>query len=368
MILRFSQSPVGSTQPDGMEGEEETQKSFKAVDFFAISIQCLVRKDEVNGNTEAIAPVRQQWVYRARGVNMFERIVAIGLAVGFAVTPVLPARAGTVLERIQKTGSITAGTRKDAAPFGYVNEQGKWVGYSLDILELIRREAESQLGRPVKLNLVEVTPQNRFAKIKDGTIDIECASTTFTWEREKDVDFTVSYFASGTKVLVAKDSGLGTLESLAGIKVGVIPRTTNEQVIKLQQPAAQLVPIADRRQGLQQLEAGEIDAFASDGIVLEGLLRDAQNPQDWAVLPEYPYQYESYACMLPQDESAWRGLVNYALVKFMEGVVSDRRAAVSIYEKWFGEEVGVTPYSREAINEYFQGIVDSYEWIPIADH
>lgn len=368
MILRFSQSPVGSTQPNGMEGEEETKKSFKAVDFFAISIQCLVRKDEVNGNTEAIAPVRQQWVYRARGVNMFERIVAIGLAVGFAVTPVLPARAGTVLERIQKTGSITAGTRKDAAPFGYVNEQGKWVGYSLDILELIRREAESQLGRPVKLNLVEVTPQNRFAKIKDGTIDIECASTTFTWEREKDVDFTVSYFASGTKVLVAKDSGLGTLESLAGIKVGVIPRTTNEQVIKLQQPAAQLVPIADRRQGLQQLEAGEIDAFASDGIVLEGLLRDAQNPQDWAVLPEYPYQYESYACMLPQDESAWRGLVNYALVKFMEGVVSDRRAAVSIYEKWFGEEVGVTPYSREAINEYFQGIVDSYEWIPIADH
>jgi polar amino acid transport system substrate-binding protein len=299
---------------------------------------------------------------------MFKYMVAIGLSIGLTVTLSLPTWAGTVLERIKQTGAITAGARKDASPFGFVDKKGQWVGYSLDILELIRREAESQLGRPIKLNLVEVSPQNRFAKIKDGSIDIECASTTFTWEREKTVDFTVSYFASGTKVLVRKDSGLGTLESLAGKKVGIIPRTTNEQVIKLQQPAAQLVPLTDRRQGLQQLESGAIDAFASDGIVLEALRRDAKNPETWVVLPEYPYQYESYACMIPQDESAWRGLVNYALVKFMEGVVSDRQETVAIYEKWFGEQKGVTPYSREAINSYFQGIVDSYEWIPIIDY
>jgi polar amino acid transport system substrate-binding protein len=298
--------------------------------------------------------------------KMFKRLALLGLSVGLSAVLAVPAWSGTILERIQKTGVITAGARKDAIPFGYVNEKGQWVGYSLDILELIRQEVEKKLGKPIKLKIVEVSPQTRFAKIQDGSIDIECASTTFTWEREKTVDFSVSYFAGGTKVLVKKNSGLGTLESLAGKKVGVVPKTTNEQAIRSQQPAAQIVPVKDRFEALKKLEAGEIDALANDAILLEGLKKEAKNPNNWIVMPDFPYQYESYACIVPQDESNWRGLVNYALVQFMEGVVTDQGKAVSIYDKWFGEK-GVTPYSRDAINTYFQGIIDSYEWIPISD-
>jgi polar amino acid transport system substrate-binding protein len=125
--------------------------------------------------------------------------------------------------------------------------------------------------------------------------------------------------------------------------------------------------VQDRTEGLQKLEKGEIDGFASDGITLEGLKRKATNSNQLEVVPQFPYQYESYACVLPQDESEWRNLVNYSLVKFMEGIISDRQDSVAIYERWFGEE-GVTPYSRETINDYFQGIVDSYEWIPILDY
>ena len=275
--------------------------------------------------------------------------------------------AGKVWQRIQQTGVITAGARKNSVPFGYVNEQGKWVGYSLDILELIRQQAEKQLGKPIELKLVEVTPQNRFTKIKDQSIDLECGSTTHTWEREKEVDFSVSYFASGTKLLIKKDSGLDSVELLAGKRIGVIPKTTNEMAIKFQQPAAQLIAVNDRREGLQKLETGEIDGFASDGIVLEGLRRTALNPDDYEVVPKFPILYESYGCVLPQDESAWRDLVNYSLIAFMEGVVSDRPEAVAIYERWFGEK-GVAPYSREAINDYFQGIVDGYEWIPLVGY
>ncbi len=300
------------------------------------------------------------------GEIMNKRLTLMALALIFNATFQAPSWAGNVLDKIKQTGVMTAGTRKDAIPFGYVNEQGKWVGYSIDILEIIRQDVQQKLGKPIELQLVEVTPQNRFAKIKEGSIDIECASTTFTWEREKEVDFTVSYFASGTKVLVKKGSGLDTLESLAGRKVGVIAETTNERVIKIQQPAAELVSVKDRIDGLNKLEAGEIDAFASDGILLEGLKKEAKNPVNLEVVPEFPFMYESYACIVPQDNSAWRDTVNYSLIKFMEGVVGDRLAAVSIYEKWFGEE-GVTPYSRDAINDYFQGIVDSYEWIPLVD-
>nr|MCU0536827.1 transporter substrate-binding domain-containing protein [Hydrococcus sp. Prado102] len=148
---------------------------------------------------------------------------------------------------------------------------------------------------------------------------------------------------------------------------GAVPNTTNEAVIRMQQPQAELVAVKDRQDGLQKLEKGEIDGFVGDGIVLQGLRKTATNPNNYEIVPEYPYMYESYACLLPQDESAWRDSVNYSLVKFMGGIVSDRQESVAIYEKWFGEN-STTPYSRETINDYFQGIVNTYEWIPDVEY
>ncbi len=299
---------------------------------------------------------------------MRKKFVLLVLTLLLAATSQNASWAGEILEKIKETGIITAGTRTDAIPFAYINDEGEWVGYSIDVLEIIRQDIEKKLGKPIKLKLVEVTPQNRFDKVKNREIDIECASSTFTWERDEIVDFSVSYFASGTKIFRKKGSDLGTIDSLAGRRIGVIPNTTNEQAIKLQQPAAILVPIKDRNEGLEKLNNGEIEAIAGDGIVLQGLRLENGNADKFEVVPEFPYMYESYACMIPEDESAWRGMVNYSLVKFMEGIISDQPQQVQMYEKWFGEETGVTPYSREAINDYFQGIVDGYEWIPLISY
>jgi polar amino acid transport system substrate-binding protein len=298
---------------------------------------------------------------------MKKQLSLISITLLFSIISQSPSLAGKILDRIRETGVITAGARKDAIPFGYINQQGQWVGYSLDMLELIRQQTEKQLGKPIKLQLVEVTPQNRFDKLKNGSIDLECGSTTFTWNREKEIDFSVSYFASGTQVLTKKGSGLHEIESLAGKRIGVIPETTNERVIKSQQPAAQLVKVKDRMEGLKKLEQGEIDGFASDGIVLEGLKKTTANSDTLEIVPNYPYLYESYACTLPPDESEWRDLINYSLIKFMEGIVTDQQNTVVILDKWFGE-TGEVPYSREAINTYFQGIVNTYEWIPIVEY
>lgn len=295
---------------------------------------------------------------------MSQKIAIAALTIILSLVSQTSSWASEVLERIRETGVINAGVRKDAIPFGFVNEQGEWVGYSLDILELIRQETEKQLGKPITLQKVEVNPENRFTKLKDGTIDLECGSTTITWERKKEVDFSVSYFASGTKLLVKTDSNLNTIESLAGRRIGVIPNTTNEKVIRLQQPAAELIIVQDRYQGLEKLIAGEIDGFASDGIVLHGLRKTAINPSGLEVVPDFPYVYESYACALPENQSQWRDLVNYSLIKFMGGIVTDNLEYVAIYERWFGED-GEVPYSRELINDYFQGIVNTYEWIPL---
>lgn len=298
---------------------------------------------------------------------MKKQLSLISITLLFSIISQSPSLAGKILEKIRETGVITAGARKDAIPFGYINQQGQWVGYSLDMLELIRQQTEKQLGKPIKLQLVEVTPQNRFDKLKNGSIDLECGSTTFTWNREKEIDFSVSYFASGTQVLTKKGSGLHEIESLAGKRIGVIPETTNERVIKSQQPAAQLIKVKDRMEGLKKLEQGEIDGFASDGIVLEGLKKTTANSDTLEIVPNYPYLYESYACTLPPDESEWRDLINYSLIKFMEGIVTDQQNTVVILDKWFGE-TGEVPYSREAINNYFQGIVNTYEWIPIVEY
>ncbi len=295
---------------------------------------------------------------------MLRNISVLLLTLGLTTSAALPSIAGQVLERIKETGVITAGTRKDAIPFAYINDQNQWVGYSIDILEGIRQEAQKRLGKPIKLKLVEVTENNRFSDIQANKIDIECSSTTFTWERTKKVDFSLSYFASGTKLLVKKDSPLGSINTLAGQKIGVLPNSTNETIIKLQQPAAKITFVKDYQDGVKLLEAGKIDGFAADAIVLIGLKKEASSPNQLKIVPPTPYQYESYACMLPKDDSDWRNLVNYSLVRFMEGVVNDQTDSVKVYERWFGE-TGVAPYSRDGLNQYFGGIVNSYEWIPL---
>jgi len=118
---------------------------------------------------------------------MKRTLAVMTMTVALTLTSNHSSLAGAIFDRIQKTGVITAGARKDAIPFGFVNSQGKWVGYSLDMLELIRKETERKLGKPIKLKIVEITPQNRFEKLKTGVIDIECGSTTFTWKRENEV-------------------------------------------------------------------------------------------------------------------------------------------------------------------------------------
>lgn len=166
---------------------------------------------------------------------------------------------------------IRAGYRDDTPPFAFRNEQGKPVGYSVDILELIQAEAQKQLNTPVTLEFVRINPSNRFEQIQDGSIDIECGSTTVTWEREKFVDFTVSYFASGTQMIVNRGSGFANSDNLTGAKVGVIPNTTNEKAMKIYASSATLVPVKSEEEGWAMLQKGDLDGFAGDGILLQAL-------------------------------------------------------------------------------------------------
>ena len=276
----------------------------------------------------------------------------------------LPSKAETTIERIQRTGVIRAGAWQDAKPFGYINENEEWVGYSIDMLTVIQNQLEKALKQSIKLELVEANTENRFDLIMNSQVDISCGPTSFTWNREKYVDFSLSYFVTGTQFLVPTGKKLDSLQDLRSLRIGVEANTTNEAVLKVLDSQLNLVTVASRRDGLDQLQQGKIDIYASDGILLEALKATATKPNTWEIIPEDDLiNRESYGCLLPENDSKWRDFVNYSILRAIQGYLIEDPEFKQMFDGWFGE-AGVVPYSQEVLTDYFQSIVDSVERIP----
>lgn len=287
---------------------------------------------------------------------------------GLILPAFIPGVAGaeTVMQKVARTGVLTAGTSRDALPFAYSDSQGKLIGYSVDMLTLIQKQLEKELGKKIKLELVGVTPAERIPKIINRQVDIVCDASSFTWERDKKVDFSISYGVTGTQILIKKDSNLGSPESLINKRVAVLAGTTNEQAIKQIQPQAKLVYFKTRSEGFTALEQGKIDAFASDSIILEGWLQTAKNQDSFAIAPPRPYSREGIACMVPENNSKFLGSVNYSLVKFMQGFVNNNPKYVAIFDRWFGSQ-GVIFLNRDLRDlavETMQLTIEFHEEIP----
>ncbi|WP_174763423.1 amino acid ABC transporter substrate-binding protein [Aphanizomenon sp. UHCC 0183] len=290
---------------------------------------------------------------------------------GLILSGLMPgiAKAETVMEKVARTGVLTAGTSKDALPFAYSDSQGKLTGYSVDMLTLIQQQLEKELGKKITLKLVAVTPAARIPKIINRQVDIVCDASSFTWERDKKVDFSISYGVTGTQVLIKKETNLGSPESLINKRVGVLAGTTNEQAIKQIQPQTKLVYFKTRPEAFAALEQGKIDAFASDSILLEGWLQTAKNQNSFAIVPPRPYSREGIACMIPENNSKFLNSVNYSLVKFMQGFVNDNPKYVAIFDRWFGSQgaVYLNRDLRDLAVETMQLMIEFHEAIPQKD-
>ena len=290
---------------------------------------------------------------------------------GLILSAIMPgvASAETVMQKVARTGVLTAGTSRDALPFAYSDSQGKLTGYSVDMLGLIQQQLEKETGKKIKLKLVAVTPSERIPKIINRQVDIVCDASSFTWERDKKVDFSISYGVTGTQILIKKNSNLGSPESLINKRVGVLSGTTNEQVIKQIQPQTKLVYLRTRPEGFVALEQGKVDAFASDSILLEGWLQTAKNQDSFAIVPPRPYSREGIACMIPENNSKFLNSVNYSLVKFMQGFVNNNPKYVAIFDHWFGYQ-GVVYLNRDLRDlavETMQLMIEFHEAIPQKD-
>jgi polar amino acid transport system substrate-binding protein len=291
------------------------------------------------------------------------KIPALGILLSLFL-PLQVVSAQTVLEKIAKTGVLTAGTSKDAFPLAYADDKGQLVGYSVDMLQLIKGQIEKELKRPITLKLVALTPGERIPKLQSGDVDIVCDSSSFTWERDKLIDFSVSYGITGTRLLVKQGTAFSGPESLVGKRIGALPKTTNEDSIRRAQPKAQIVLLKDRAEGYKALQDGTIDGFAGDGLLLEGWLQKTSNKN--FQVDGYPYSKEGVACMVPENNSKLLDRTNYALLSFMQGFVKNKSASISVFDKWFGPNstVPLNQDLRGLVKESMQSILDFREEIP----
>jgi ABC-type amino acid transport substrate-binding protein len=266
-----------------------------------------------------------------------KRTMAPLLALGLVAGTAAPGLAETVLEKINRTGVLTAGTRTASIPFAFINEKNEWIGFSIDLLEAVRARLEKKLGKSVTLDKKEVTPATRIPLVANRTIDVECGSTTYTRSRDETVDFSVVFFVTGSQLLVKRGSGIRNLGDVAGKRVGATQGTTNEKALRASQPRAEVVTFQDHAAGLLALEQGKIVAYTTDGILLAGLAAKTKNPKDYEVVGDF-FSKDPYACILPENDSKWRDFVNHTVMELIES-----GKFFELHDKWFGDK-GVVNY------------------------
>ena len=267
------------------------------------------------------------------------RLIALIAALCFAPALAL-AQTGNVpldgrLKKIQETKTISVAYRTDALPFSFEDNEKKPAGYMVDLCRSVIAAIERQIGIvPLQVKWVPVTVQTRFAAVSGGQADMECGATTVTLGRMKEVGFSSLTFVDGTGLLVRSSTAGNSLMDLANKKIGVITGTSNERALaeamKAKMINAQVVPVKSRDEGLAQLEAGTIDAFAGDRVLLVGLAGKARDPKSLALLGD-ALSYEPYAIVLPRGDWAMRHAVDAALAQIYKS-----SALPEIYNRWFG--------------------------------
>ena len=238
------------------------------------------------------------------------------------------------LKRIAERGVVNIGHRETSIPFSYIGDGTEPIGYSIDICLKIVDAIKEQIGKnDIKVNYVPVTGQTRIALLANGSIDMECGSTTNNLTRQKQVEYLSTTFITGTKIASKKGSGITEIEDLNGKIIGLSSGTTNEKAIKAviaeQGLKVKIVPVKDHSQGWLALETDRIDAYGSDDVLLYGLISKSKNPNQFQVTGRY-LSFDPYAIMVPRNDSTFERLGRIVMSDLMRS-----GEMAKIYAKWF---------------------------------
>jgi glutamate/aspartate transport system substrate-binding protein len=286
-------------------------------------------------------------------ITKFLFIVAIS---AILATPVAAQELTGTLKKIRDTGAITVGFRESSIPFSYLDDKQQPVGYALDLCMKIVDAVKAELKMPgLKINMSPVTSANRIPLLQNGTIDLECGSTTNSVARQKEVSFGPTYFVINVSAAVKKSSNINSFADLNGKTVSSTSGTTSVQLIKAYEKAkgADVKEIygKDHAESFLLVADDRVVAFVMDDILLAGQIANARNPADFRILPESLRQ-EPYSMMLRKDDPQFKTLVDRTIGGVMKSGEIDK-----IYAKWFTSAIPpkginmnfpMTPPIREA--------------------
>ena len=263
---------------------------------------------------------------------------------------------GGTLDQIKKSGEIRLGYRTDAPPLSFKDTSGQPAGYSVELCRRIAAAVKDHLKlNDLKTTFVPLTSEDRIDAVINNRADIECGATTITLARAEKVDFTLMTFVTGGGLLTLANSGVDSLGNLAGKSVAVVSGTTSQtalqKYLKKNLIDAKVVAVADRDEGMKQLQSRKVDAFASDQIVLIGQIQQAADPRAYSLSRDL-FSYEPYGLVVRRNDAEFRLVANRALAQlYRSGQIEE------LFNRWFGS-AGVQPtpvlgamYMLEALPE-----------------
>lgn len=262
---------------------------------------------------------------------MKKQLLAIAVA-ALAATSAM-AQANDTIAKAKSTGVVTMGVRESSGALSYTLGDGKFAGYHVEVCQRILAEVEKQAGRKLEVKYAPVTSQNRIPLVQNGTVDIECGSTTNNATRAKDVGFLNTVFVEEVRIAVKAASGITSIAQLAGKNVATTTGTTSVQHLRKHERGASInfneVFGKDHADSFLLLETGRADAFVMDGSILAGNIANAKNPNDFKIVGEV-LSVEPIAIMIRKDDAALKKVGNDVIAGMVKSGDMQK-----IWDKWF---------------------------------
>jgi glutamate/aspartate transport system substrate-binding protein len=242
------------------------------------------------------------------------------------------------LKKIKDSKTVVLGHRGSSIPFSYVNKPGEPIGYSIDLCNAVVDEISKEFeGVEIAVKYQKVTAETRIPAVRSGEVDLECGSTTANFARSREVAFSPIFFVAGTKVLVPRSSAINSYRDLRDKTVVVTAGTTNQAAVQAisdkQQLGIKLLIGTDHAESFAMLQEGKADGFASDDVLLYGLVATTKTGDQYHVVGEY-LSYDPYGLMYRKDDPDFAAVVDRAFARLAQS-----RELVDLYNKWFQQRL-----------------------------
>jgi glutamate/aspartate transport system substrate-binding protein len=261
-------------------------------------------------------------------------LIKVGLVAGLFMGAIGAYAASATLDKMKSSGTVTMGVRESSIPMSYTTGDSRFDGYHVEICRMILADIKDKLGmNTLRINYQPVTSQNRVPLVQNGTVDIECGTTTNNVNRAKDVAFANTLYVEEVRIAVKANSGIKSISDLAGKKVATTTGTTSVQLLRKHERANGVnfdeVYGKDHADSFLLLESGRADAFVMDGSILAGNIANSKNPKDYKIVGEV-LSTEPISIMVRKDDPEFKAAVNAAIAKIVANGNMPK-----LWNKWF---------------------------------